>query len=150
MKNVIIFITFLIFLLPSHSNPMNEGTEYKCITIAMYRIDGEMKDEMKLPANIKPFYITFRNNVLFAKYKILNAPEMADDNAKLTKTSIENDQGRKFDVSNFVKNRKDGENNINIFKELNVKDSTLMMASISKYTGMTAILQTVSSCKIEK
>jgi hypothetical protein len=146
MKKILTPLTLLPFMFPSHSSPMNEGVEYKCTPVAMHRIAGDKVDEMKLPANTKPFYITLRNKVLYANYKLINAPEVTDNNSKLIKTSIEIDNGRKFDASAFVKTRNDGENTVNIFRELNVKDQTLTMVSISKYTDMPAILRTISNC----
>ena len=149
MKKITILFLSLFFVLPSHSNPMNEGMEYKCTTVAMHRIDGEKMDEIKVAANVKPFYIALRNNTLSARYKIMNAPEVADDNSRLIKISIEEDGGRQFDVLKFIKNRKDGVNTIQVFKELNISDQTLTMKSFAEYTGMSAMLRVVSSCRIE-
>ena len=149
MKKITILFLSLFFVLPSHSNPMNEGMEYKCTTVAMHRIDGEKMYEFKVPANAKPFYIALRNNTLSARYKIMNAPEVAGDNSRLIKISIEEDGGRQFDVLKFIKNRNDGVNTIQVFKELNISDQTLTMTDFAEYTGMSAMLRNVSRCRIE-
>lgn len=149
MKKITILFLSLFFVLPSHSNPMIEGMEYKCTTFAMHRIDGEKIDEIKVSANAKPFYIALRNNVLSAGFKITNAPEVSDNNARLTKISIDEDEGRQFDTATFIKTRKDGVNTIKVFKELSISDQSVMLASIAEYTGFSAIIRVLSRCRVE-
>ena len=149
MKKIIILFLSLFFSLPSHSNPMNEGMEYKCTTFAIHRIDGGKIDEITVATNTKPFYIALINNILSARFKIMNAPEVADNNARLTKISIDEDEGRQFDTATFIKTRKDGVSTVKVFKELNISDQSVMLASFSEYTGMSAMLRILSRCRVE-
>jgi len=152
MKKIIILTTFLFFALPSHADPMIEGKEYKCKTAGtkrMNRTNGEVIDVMKASGEEVPFYIMLRNNILSAKFKMMNYGVTADNNSRLTNTSIRYEEGHKYDVSTFTKTREDGETIVEVIKELNINDPRLVMVSTVKYTGVLAMLMIVSNCVIE-
>ena len=147
MKKITIFVATLIFVNICKSKPLSEGLEYRCITTAIHRIVGNKMEEINVPLNTKPFYIVETNNTLTARYREPNMPEVSYNNATLLKIDLREDQGRKFDVAFFIKNRKDSENDIRIFKELNVKTKHITMTTISKYSETPGALRMIHYCE---
>ena len=75
------------------------------------------------------------------------SPEVSDNNAMLVKTEVADEKGRKFDVAIYKKMRKDGENQIRIFKEINGKSTQITMMTLSRYTEMPAALRMIYFCE---
>ena len=146
MRKIAIFPMILLCTITCNSKPLAVGVEYKCTTVAIHRFMGNKIEEIKVPSNAKSFYISERNNSLIAKYKEAGASEVSDNNAILLKTEITEDQGRKFDTSFFIKKRNDGENQIQILKEINVQSKIIAMVSFSKYTELPGMLRMIHQC----
>ena len=148
MKKYLVLVSGFVLLSACNSNPLSAGQEFKCTTVAIHRIVGNKMEEIKVPSNTKPFYIAEKNTSLVARYREPGSPEVSDNNAMLVKSEVADDQGRKFDVAIYKKIRKDGENEIRIFKEINGKTTQLTMASLSKYTDTPAVaLRMVHFCE---
>ena len=147
MKQITIFVATLIFVNVCNSKPLTEGLEYRCITTAIKRINGNNVQDIKVPPNAKPFHISEKNNTLQARYKESPSTEVAGNNSILVKAEVANDQGRKFDVAIYKKSRSDGETEIHIFKEINGKTAQINMTIISKYTDTTSTMRMNHVCE---
>jgi hypothetical protein len=147
MKKITIFVASLIIVITGNAKPLSVGVEYRCTTAAIHRIVGDKAEEIKVPSNAKPIYITEKNNTLLAKYMDPGSPEVSDNNAMLVKTEVADEKGRKFDVAIYKKMRKDGENQIRIFKEINGKSTQITMMTLSRYTEMPAALRMIYFCE---
>jgi hypothetical protein len=115
----------------------------------MRRINGNKIDEIAVPANAKPIYISLRNSLLSAKYKNQPGAEVAYDNSRLIKNEIVQEQQKKFAVASFSKTLKDGEVSSEIFKEINGKDLSLTLSSTTRFTGIPAALMNMHWCDKE-
>jgi len=133
----------------ANSNLLIEGVEYKCFLLGMRRINGNKIDEIAVPANAKPIYISLRNSLLSAKYKNQPGAEVAYDNSRLIKNEIVQEQQKKFAVSSFSKTLKDGEASSQIFKEINGKDLSLTLSSTTRFTGIPGALMNMHRCDKE-